>query len=332
MAVLATQNPTLSELAKRLDPNGQIGTIAEVLSETNEVLEEMPWEEGNLPTGHRHTIRTGLPQPTWRKLYGGVQPTRSTTAQVTDTAGMLEAYSEVDKALADMGGDVARFRMTEDTAHLEGMSQNMADTLFYGDESVNPERFTGLAPRFNDLSAENGDNIIDAGGTGSDNMSVWLVGWSNLRCMGIYPKGSTAGLEFRDLGERTIEDVDGNGGRMQAYRSHYKWHAGLAVRDWRYVVRIANIDKSDLTKDAASGADLLDLMTQALHLPPSLSNARFAFYANRTVTSFLARQHVNKVATSTLTMEQIGQRLTTTFGGIPVRRVDALRDDEARVQ
>jgi hypothetical protein len=149
MATLSTIHPTLMDVAKRLDPDGKIDTIVEILAETNEILEDMVWMEGNLPTGHRTTIRSGLPAPTWRKLYGGVQPTKSRTVQVTDTCGMLEAYAEVDKALADLNGNTAAFRLSEDRAHIEGMNQEFASSLFYASEATAPEEITGFAPRFN---------------------------------------------------------------------------------------------------------------------------------------------------------------------------------------
>ena len=268
MAALSVTNPTLADVAKRLDPDGKIDTIVEILNETNEILEDATMLEGNLPTGHRTTIRTGLPAPTWRKLYGGVQPTKSTTAQVTDNTGMLEAYAEVDKALADLNGNTAAFRLSEDRAHLEGMNQEYVDTLFFGDESTAPEEFTGLAPRYNSTSASNGENVISGGGSGSDNTSIWLIVWGPNTVHGIYPKGSVAGLTMTDKGQVTIEDVDGSGGRMEAYRTHYRWDCGLTVRDWRYAVRIANIDKSNLTKDVSgSSADITALMAQAVAMP-----------------------------------------------------------------
>lgn len=331
MATLAVTNPTLADLAKVMDPDGKIAVIVEILNETNEMLEDMTWIEGNLTTGNRTTIRSGLPIPTWRKLYQGVQPTKSTNVQVTDDTGMLEAYAEVDKALADLRGNTSAFRLQEDRAFIEGMSQEIQQTIVYGDSSLDPEEFTGLEPRFNDLGAESGDNIIDAAGTGSDNASVWLIGWSPTTCHGIVPKGSLAGLQMEDKGQVTIEDADGSGGRMEAYRTHYRWDAGLTVRDWRYVVRIANIDISDLTKDGSgSSADLVDLMTQALELPPSLSNARFAFYVTRTVRSFLRRQIKNSNNVN-ITMEQVAGKHVLMFDGIPVRRVDKLLQTEARV-
>lgn len=332
MSTLATTHPTLLDITKRLDPNGKIDTIAEMLNQTNEILQDMVWLEGNLPTGHRTTIRTGLPTPTWRKLYGGVQPTKSTTAQITDTCGMLEAYAEVDKALADLNGNTASFRLSEDRAHIEGMNNEFSSTLFYGNESTEPEAFTGFSPRFNDQSAQNGDNILTSAATpdGSDNTSIWLVVWGPNTVHGIYPKGSKAGLQHEDKGQVTIEDIDGNGGRMEAYRSHYRWDCGLTVRDWRYVCRI-NIDQEDLVKNASSGPDLIDLMTQAVEIIPSLSMGRPAFYCNRTVKSFLRRQIMNKVASSTLTMEQVAGKHVTMFDGIPVRRCDAILNTESGI-
>lgn len=332
MALLASTHPTLLDVTKRLDPQGKVDTIAEILSQTNEILDDMVWLEGNLPTGHRTTIRSGLPAPTWRKLYGGVQPTKSTTVQVTDACGMMEAYAEVDKALADLNGNTAAFRLSEDRAHIEGMNQEFAGTLFYGSEATEPEAFTGFGARFNDQAAANGDNILTSAATpdSTDNTSIWLVVWGPNTVHGIYPKGSKAGLDMNDKGQVTIENVDGNGGRMEAYRTHYRWDCGLSVRDWRYVVRI-NIDQEDLVKNAASGPDLIDLMTQAVELIPSLSLGRPAFYMNRTVRSFLRRQIANKVAASTLTIEQVGGKHVTMFDGIPVRRCDAITNTESGI-
>ena len=333
MATLSVQNPTLLDLAKASDPDGKIATIVEILNETNEILADMAWQEGNLPTGHRTTIRSGLPAPTWRKLYGGVQPNKATNVQVTDNTGMLEAYAEIDKALADLNGNTAAFRFSEDRAHIEGMNQEMADTLFFGNEDTEPEAFTGLAPRFNSLTAENGDNIIDAAGTGVDNRSIWLVVWGPNTCHGIIPKGSTAGLQMTDKGQVTIEDAsDGsNSGRMEAYRTHYRWDAGLTVRDWRFIVRIANIDFSNLTADAATGADLPDLMFQAQELIPNLSMGRSAFYMARGVRTFLRRQLSNKVSGSTLEIKEVGGVRVIDFQGTLIRRTDALAADESRI-
>lgn len=331
MATLADTHPTLLDVAKRLDPNGNIDKIVELLSQSNELLDDMVWQEANEMTGHRSTVRVGLPTPTWRKLYGGVQPTKSRTAQVRDSVGMLEAYAEVDKALADLNGNTASFRMSEEIPQIEGMNQEVADTTIYGNEGSEPEAFTGLAPRFNSLAAENGTNIISAGGAGADNSSIWLVVWGPNTCFGVYPKGSKAGLTVTDKGQVTIEDVDGVGGRMEAYRTHYRWDAGLVVRDWRYIVRIANIDMSDLTKDASAGADLFDLISQAIDHIPNIRAGRPALYMNRKVKSFLRRQAKFAVKSSTLTVDMLAGKPIMSVDGIPVRQVDKIVQTEAVV-
>lgn len=329
MTTLAATNPTLLDLHKRLDPDGKVAPIVELLTETNQILEDMTFVEGNLPTGHRTTVRTGLPAPTWRKLYGQVLPGKSTTVQITDSCGMLEAYAEVDKALADLNGNAAAFRLSEDRAFIEGMNQEFADTLFYGNETTEPEAFTGLAPRFNAISgAENGSNVIDGGGAGgqTDTTSIWLVVWGPNTVHGIIPKGSQVGLQVKDMGEVTAGDQ--TNGYWQAYRTHYRWDVGLTVRDWRYVVRIPNIDVSTLTKNAASGSDLVDLMAQALEIVPTLSMGRPVFYCNRTIKSYLRRQIVAKVASSTLTMDQVAGKHVLSFDGVPVKRCDAITSAE----
>ena len=329
MAALTANNPTLLDVAKRLDPDGKIAAIVEILNATNPVLDDLTFVEGNLPTGHRTTIRTGLPTPTWRKLYGGVQPTKSTTVQVTDSCGMLEAYAEVDKALADLNGNTAAFRLSEDAAHIEAMGQEMASTLFYGNEGTEPEAFTGLAPRYNSKSAQNADNIIDAGGTGSDNTSIWLCVWGPQTGFGIYPKGSVAGLQMTDKGQVTVENVDGNGGRMEAYRTHYRWDAGLTIRDWRYFVRIANIDVSDLDT-VANTKSIINWMIQASERIPELGKGRAAFYMNRRLREKLRLGILEKIS-SNLTWETVSGERVMTFDDIPVRRCDALVNTEARV-
>jgi hypothetical protein len=331
MATLSVTNPTLADLAKVTDPDGSIADVVEILNATNEILTDMSWMEGNLTTGNRSSIRSGLPTPTWRKMYGGVQPTKSRAVQVTDNTGMMEDYAEVDAALVGMAGDPAAFRLQEDRPHIEGMNQEFASTLFYGDESTAPEEFTGLAPRYNSLTAANGDNIIAGGGSGSDNASIWLICWSPQTIHGIIPKGSKAGIQQRDLGEVTIEDADGSNGRMQAFRTHYRWDVGLTVRDWRYAVRIANIDRSALLVTAATGADLNDLMHQAWTELPSTSVGRCSWYMDKSILSMLRRQTANAVSSSTLSVDLVGGTMQTSWGGIPIRRCDALRPDEATV-
>ncbi len=327
MAIKGTNALTLADHAKRMDPDGKIPAIVELLSQTNPILTDMVYVEGNLPTGHRTTIRTGLPAAAWRLLNYGVQPSKSTTAQVTDSCGMLEAYAEVDKALADLNGNTNAFRLSEDQAFLEAMNQQMAETLFYGDTRINHQRFTGLSARYNDLTAKNAQNIIDAGGTGSNLTSIWLVVWGTNTVHGIFPKGQAAGLSHKDKGEVTLEDAEK--GKYEGYRTHYKWDNGLTVRDWRYVVRIANIDTTKLGAD--DGPNLATLMVQALHRIPNLQMGNAVFYMNRDAAEYLDIQATEKASLAISVKETEGVWWTS-FRGVPVRTCDALLSTESQVQ
>lgn len=324
---------TLLDVARSMDPDGSTSAIAELLSQENEMLMDMPWYEGNLPTGHRTTVRTGLPDTYFRKLNAGIPSSKATTAQVDEACGILEARSEIDKDLAMLNGNTSGFRLSQAKAFLESMNQRMQTQVIYGDR-LTPEAFVGLAPRFDDVpttvgGAANKVNVLDAGGTGTDNTSIWLIGWGQNSVHGIYPKGSQAGLVHNDLGEGDAFDSSNN--RFRAYMDQYQWKCGIAVPDWRYIVRICNIDVSDLTKNASAGADLIDLMTQAQELIHSLTGVTPAYYCNRTIRSFLRRQTVNKVANSTLMYDEVDGKPALMFGEVPVRRTDALLNSEARV-
>jgi hypothetical protein len=333
MATIGNTVPTLLDVAKRMNPDGGgIMPIAELLTQENEMLLDMPFYEGNLPTGSRITTRTGLPTVIYRKLNSGVPPSKSTTAQVDEACGIMEGRGQVDVDLAELNGNTAAFRLSESSSFMESMNQTMQVGAIYGNQEIVPESFTGLAPRFNTVNtanAQTANNVIDAGGTGSTNTSIWLIGWGEKTVHGIYPKGSKAGLVHKDLGEGDAFDVNGN--RFRALMDQYQWKAGIAVKDWRYIVRIANIDVSALTKNAATGGDIIDLMTQALELIQSLTGVTPVFYVSRRVRSFLRRQTVNKVAAGTLSYDNVAGKPALMFGEVPVRRVDAILNTEARV-
>lgn len=333
---------TLADWAKRLDPDGKVPTIVELLSQSNDVIKDMLFKEGNLPTGERTTVRTGLPTVAWRLLNQGVAVTKSTTAQIDEQCGMLEAWSEVDKDLAELNGNTQAFRLSEAQAFIEAMNQEMASTLFYGNSGTAPEEFLGFAPRYNSLSAANGQNILSAAGAGSDNASVWLVVWGANTCFGVFPKGSKAGLIHEDMGLVTVETSAGVGGnRLRAYQDRWQWKCGLALKDWRYAVRIANIDVSDLASLATTQATtastfLPKLMARSIDRIPAMGMGKAVFYANRTVMSHLrvaAMEKSTNALSITEGLNQFGERIQTglNFLGIPVRMCDALTEAEAVV-
>lgn len=332
--VKRNSNPTLTDLMDRLDPNGQMAEVIEALNETNEMLQDMTFVECNNKFSHQTTVRSGLPQATWRKLNYGVQPSKSETRKVTDACGMLEAMSKVDKKLAMMNGMKESWRASEDSAFLEAMNQEVQRAMLFGDSSIDPEKFMGLAPRFNTTNvkkAKNAVNVIDAGGTGDNLTSIWLVGWSPKTVHCIYPENSQIGLTKDDLGEGIAYDEDG--GEYTVLRTHFGWDLGLCVRDWRYVVRIANISRDALKADPteAGALDLYDKLIDAEAQLPSLTGARFAFYCNRTVETYLRKQQKNSKNVQ-LSLEQAAGHKVLGFDGIPFRRVDALEFTESQVK
>jgi hypothetical protein len=343
MALQGSGVTTIIDVLTELAPDGKQLEIAEVLTQQNEVLSDMHWEEGNSVAGHKDGVRTVLPTPSFRALNAGVPVTKAGTTTIEETCALLEDFSQVDRELAIMAGDVNKYRLKQAVPHIQGMSNKMATELFYGNASSNPLGFTGLAPRYNTLSTTTNKaaaNVINAGGTGSALRSIWLVGWSPNTVFGIYPKNTKGGLDHEDATNASGEGAhgfpaaavlqDASGLNYMGYRDHWIWRVGLFVKDWRFVVRIANIDPATLTRTAATGAILEDLMIQAQEQIESLTGVRAVFYVPRILQTWFRRQMVANKA-SYLTMQEYGGQKVMEFNGTPIRRTDALNVNEAQV-
>jgi hypothetical protein len=257
-------------------------------------------------------------------------PSKSTTAQVTEPCAMLEARSHIDAKLLNLNGNSAAFRLSEESAFIEAMGQEMTSKIFNGNVGTDMKTFSGLATRYSSTSAGNGGNIILGGGAGSDNASMYLVVWGEQTVFMPFPKGSRAGLQHRDLGEESVQDANGNW--YQAARSLFQWDAGLVVKDWRYVVRIPNIDISDWigvtgTQATTAATNLIKLMMRAIARIPNLNMGRAAFYANRSIAEGLMIQALEKSQNALgikPAMTQFGQNINQLeFMGVPVRTATA---------
>ncbi len=319
----------LLDWTKRQKPGGGIDDIVEVLAASNPIIADAHVEEGNLPTGHRSTQRATEPTGTWRMLNQGIAPEKSTTRQVDDTCGMLEGLSQIDVDLAGLGGKPAAFRASEDDAFIAGLNGTAARAIFYGNSNIDPQQPHGFTPRSNAI----GPYVLSAGGTGTDNASVWVITWGSPIAFLTFPKGSKAGISSTDMGIQLVSDIAAPANRYRAYVTHFQWKLGLVIRDFRYVVRICNIDKSDLRRDAATGADLLDLMITAYYRRPSVSLGKMAktfVYCPKIIAEFLHKQAMNKANVNLRLGEADGQPVVS-FLGAPIHICDALDPDEARV-
>lgn len=337
---------TLADWARHFGPDGSIDDIGELLAQCNEVFDDMLIREANMALGHVGTVRTGLPQGTWRNMYQGVQFTKSNVAQVTDGIGELFAYSRIDRSLADLEGNVAALRLSEDNAHLEGLSQQMATTIFYGNVAVTQAQFTGFSPRYNTVNtanAQNAANVFNFGGTSSNCTSLWLLCWGEQTMHGIFPKAQRAGLVFEDKGD-IRPGFDSNNREFEAYTSMFMWKMGIHLKNWQYGVRGANIDVTTAGLAGPTPPDLFAGMSKmVVHLPASgrrisgimkvdapnqpAPAIRPAWYCNRTVRQYMDIQAIRDKNVLLKPTEYDGQPIVE-FRGIPIRIMDALINTE----
>lgn len=329
MAVIGNAAITLADFAGALGNDNRIRPALEVLANSHPILDDLQILEGNELTGHTTVLRTALPSGTWRTLNSGALPSKSARATIRETAAILEGYNVMDRDLVDLNGNASEFRSSEDQAWLEGFAQQMAQTIFYGNTAPTPGSFLGVAPRYNSLSAGLATNIIDGGGTGSANASIWLVGHGENTFHGFYPKGSVAGFQMKDVStEQPVSD--GSGGLYQVYQTKFQWKMGIAVRDWRYIVRVANIDATALATGVAA-ANLRTLMTRAVAKIPFPERAKMVWYMPRAVWTYLTVQ-ANNAANTWLTVDsRDGKGFLMSFFGIPIKPIDQLLTTESRV-
>ena len=332
MSAIGSSVLTLVDVAKRKNPDGTPAKIAELLSQRNEILEDMVWVEGNKDTGHVTTQRVALPTASFRAFNEGIAPSKSETMQIEESCAMLEAWSETDKDLVELSGNTGAFRMGENLAFIEAMNQTFSQYLFYGNSSTTPKAFNGFATRYNSLSGNIGGNVVTGSGAGSDNSSIWLICWGENTIHGIYPKGSQAGLKHEDLGLVTVETTAGvAGNRMRAYQDHWQWKMGLCVRDYRYAVRIPNIDISNLVAKS-SAADLIELMIKSMKRIPNLKMGKPVFYMNRTCEQMLDIFRRDDVLSGgQLSYDVVDGKYQSSFRGIPIKICDQLLETESVV-
>ncbi len=336
MATFGTEALTLLDLQKRYNATGNgISQIIEVLNRSNPIVQDLKYIEGNLPTGNVSVLRTGLPSPSLRMINRGVPVSKSTTKQVTDTCAMLEDRSEVDVRLLKLSNNAAQFRASEDAAHIEGFSQAVADMLFYGDTDEDPAEFNGLHKRYSALSTVKGEagyQIINNGGTGTTNTSMWIVCHGDDGVLGMYPRGSTAGIKKQDLGE--IDSVDKDGNKFRVVSTLFSWDIGLAVKDVRRVAAIRNIDAAGLTSMTASKRqELIENVIRAKGRIRNLQSGRITpvMYVSPNMKTFLEIMLTDKNNVHITRQEVMNSFPKLYIAGIEVKECENIREDEEAI-
>lgn len=340
---------SLADVGRRLDPDGKVADMAELMSQCNEMVEDMPMVEANGLVSHTTTIRTALPKGTYIRYYQGVGFSKSSAAQVEFGMSLLRDYSRIDKRLARLGGNEQALREKEDVAHMEGLAQQQATSIIYGNSWTNPTQFTGWAPLFNTVStatAQNAVNVFDCGGTGSSNASIWLIGWGETTAYGIYPKGSQGGLVFENIADR-YPGIDASNNIYEALTSLFEWQLGLVVEDWRYTVRLCNIDTTTVGLLGPTPPDLFAILSRAIVRLPTAgrmqsnitktdapnkmsSNVRLKMYCDRTVRAAMDVQAIRDKNVLLSPRDYAGAPIVN-FRNIPIGVQDSMLNTEQRV-
>lgn len=341
MATLTQSTQSMIDYYKSLDGMGRYIEVIEALNNTSQYcLDDWVWMECNSGTKHTRSIRTGLPTVSWGALYEGIQNSKSSKQNVDDTTGFVEGLSNVDQRQLKLYGDKKNLLRNEEAkTHVEAMSQELMTALFYHDSATNTRLPKGLGARFGTLANSGaGAQIIDAGGTGSDNTSIWLAEWGYQGVSVIFPQGTTAGINRENKGQQRVLDADGN--PFYVEEEEIRAYCGFSLGDWQRVSRVANIDVSDL---AAGSVDLYKWLRKAYYKLKSRRVAkimdqnapgRLAMYCNRDVLEALDALATNQGSSDNFTRLRWGEiqgQEVLTYRGIPIRETDAILNTEARV-
>lgn len=345
MATLTPGLYTYAEWSARSDPDGKLSTLVNLRSQYNGILQDMLAAECTAGNTFEYTQVVSLPTIGRRSYNQGVPRTLAAAVKQVTTCSEYSDWVTLDASLARLGGNLGERRAQEVFLHTESLTQTIASDLFYSSRTTDPTAFTGLANIYNTVNPSTSpiaSNVIDGLGTGGDNASMWLVVWGPRHIHTIFPQGLPMGLQHTDMGIFPINDAAGN--QFPAYLDWIQWNLGLAIHDWRFAVRLANIDVSDLT--TVSAANLLNYMAQMVMKPPVMPagvspvqaaddprvqmGTRAAFYVNRTVYLALQQQVTNKT-NILLKLEDWAGMTVLTYQGVPIRIVDALLNSETRV-
>lgn len=324
---LPTTSPSILDVAKRTGADGRMIPVVQALAQDNFFIQTMQFKEGNLDTGTRVASENALPSVSWVRLNEGVAPSTGNTDTYDESCGMLEGLSSIDTRVAKLNGNAAEYRASKDDSFVAAMSNTLESAFFYESTTTSPERILGLSARLGSTTGKYGKQIVicDAAAAGADQSSAWLVGWGDHTVYGIAPRGKATGLSMEDKGEQRV--IDANGKVLWKFETMFHWDVGLCVEDYRSIVRVANIDTSNIT---STGTNLVEAMIKATHQVRK-PGARFAWYVNKFVGTYLHLQAYRSTTQSTMSIENYGGTPITHFLGVPVYETDALTATEAPV-
>ncbi len=318
---------TLADLRATLMPDGSpIKSYAELLAKENDILDDIPWVASNQLTGDIHFKRTALPTAQVRRINQGFDSSKGGKEAVTDTCVEIVSRMTVDMKELDLAPSPEAYLLSESKGHIEVMNEDVVTSFFYG---ADPEGIKGIATRLNKLSH---NQVINAGGTGNNLASVYIVKWDTNEITGIYPKNTKAGLEVYTKENEYVEDKDGK--KYRAHITEWSWFVGLKVRDERYIVRLCNIDRDALLNGADAENARQKLFEKLIIAKNKIYHpyqGRVVMYADPEIFNILEIAAFQK-RNNNLTYADIREeRRILTFAGIPIKRNDAQSIAEKKV-
>ena len=238
--------------------------------QVNDVLDDAPFLRAlaarSIPgITYQYIRKTAAPNVGFRNENDGRENDKATYENVTVGASILDASFAVDQAVAeaDERGWQAHLGMHA-VDHLRAAFAHAETQLIYGTDA---NGFEGLAEMSN-LDGLSDAQVIDAGGTGSNCSSVWLIRSGLLDVHSVW--GQTGEIS---LGDVSIQRLSGTTGTYPAYYMPISAWMGLQVGSTYSVIRIANINPTNPLTDA--------LMSQALAEFPAGRGPSFAVMSRR---------------------------------------------------
>lgn len=341
MALISGKFPSLVDLLKSMNAAGQFVRAVDMMRQANEILDVMTWMPCN--SGDEHLIVQNVTLPTIYEamINRGILPSDGKDYDIFEPTATFRSWQEIDADAAEATGDPAKCMADRSRKHRQAHARNFVSNLIYGNSLTDPDTFPGIMQRYSDPTDNNGQNMINAGGVGSDNASILLMGFGEDAVSGLYPKGTIAGLQTDDKGKVTKSNADGTTDAWRdVYLSKFSWSCGLSIEDWKWCARICNIDKSDILANNDSAADLLQLTEDALYCMPSTavmtdSNSngrRMGWFMNRTMRKMIDRQSRRSVqAGGQLDYAVVDGVRRKTLHGIPMYTVDQMTNAETLV-
>lgn len=272
----------------------KLSNYINLLKQDNPILDHALFKQGNQTDGHKGKLITSLPTVYFRRLYQGITPSKAGIATVTENTRQIAAEwgVDIDELKLYEGKEQNAFRMQQGELFIEAMKQKAVQQMIYGDQGSDADQINGLVSHYPTSSSP---NVIDGGGTSDgDQTSIWGVVWGDMEFHGIFPKNIPMGIRHEDLGKYRAEDSDGK--KYTAVGDEWKWDLGFFLADWRSVVRICNLDITNIAITDTTDANYVDLRAltiEAKNKIPAGKRDRMKWYVSEAVMNALEVQAGN---------------------------------------